>query len=35
MSEKQTKYIGEYNKVNYKMYLFRVRKDNSRVIKSS
>ncbi len=31
MSEK-THYIDEYNKVNYKMYPFRVRKDNYNII---
>ena len=32
MSVKQTNYIDEYNKANYKMYPFRVRKDNKSVI---
>lgn len=31
MSEK-THYIDKYNKVNYKMYAFRVRKDNYNII---
>lgn len=32
MSVKQINYIAEYNKANYKMYTFRVRKDNNNVI---
>ena len=32
MSKKQINYIDEYNKANYKMYPFRVRKDNNSVI---
>lgn len=32
MSVKQINYIAEYNKANYKMYPFRVRKDNNNVI---
>ncbi len=32
MSVKQINYIAKYNKANYKMYPFRVRKDNNNVI---
>lgn len=32
MNMKSTNYINEYNKENYKMYPFRVRKDNDSVI---
>ena len=33
MSFDQNKYINKYNKDTYKMYQFRVRKDNKRIIK--
>ena len=33
MSFDQTKYINDYNKSTYKMYQFRVRKDNKKMIK--
>ena len=33
MSFNQNKYINEYNKNTYKMYQFRIRKDNKRMIK--
>lgn len=32
MSNKKTKYINEYNKENYKLYLFRVKKNDSKLI---
>ena len=33
MSFNQNKYINEYNKNTYKMYQFRIRKDNNKMIK--
>lgn len=33
MSFNQNKYINEYNKNTYKMYQFRVRKDDNKIIK--